>query len=74
MDTRIFTLLDEERKIMSFSISEIAFTLALVVIGFVFHALIIAIGSMFCGVFIMRYVKEKLKKKTKIKKIFKLLK
>jgi hypothetical protein len=70
MQTKIFTLLDEERKILSFAISEIVFTMALAILGFAFHALIIAISSMFCGVFIMRYIKAKLKKSGFAKKLF----
>jgi hypothetical protein len=70
MQTKIFILLDEERKILSFAISEIVFTVALAVIGFAFHALIIAISGMFCGVFVMRYIKAKLKKTGFAKKVF----
>ena len=70
MQTRIFTLLDEERKILSFAISEIVFTLILVIIGFAFHALILAIGSIFCGVFIMRYIKAELKKTGFARRLF----
>ena len=70
MQTKIFTRLDEERKILSFAISEIVFTAILGILGFAFHALIIAIVGMFCGVFIMRYIKAKLKKTGFAKKVF----
>lgn len=70
MQTKIFTSLDEERKVLSFAISEIALTAALGIIGFAFNALIVAITGMFCGVFIMRYMKAKLKKTGFAKKVF----
>lgn len=70
MQTKIFTLLDEERKILSFAISEIVFTGTLAFLGFAFHALIIAISSMFCGVFVMRYIKAKLKKSGFARRLF----
>lgn len=70
MKTKIFTHLDEERKILSFAISEIIFTISLCILGFMLHALVIAISTMFCGVFIMRYIKSKLKKSGFTRKLF----
>ena len=70
MQTKIYTRLDEERKILSFTISEVVFTVVLGILAFVFHAFIIAIIGMFAGVFIMRYIKAKLKKTGFAKRVF----
>ena len=70
MKTKIFMHIDEERKVMGFAVSEIIFSVILMILGFVLKALIIAIIGMFCGVFIMRFVKEKLKQTGFSKRVF----
>ena len=61
--------IDEERKVMGFAVSEIIMSAILMILGFALHILVIAIIGMFFGVFIMRYVKEKLKQSGFTRKI-----
>ena len=70
MRTIIFTSIDEERKMLSFAISEVIFAATLGIGGFVFNQMIVAISGLFCGVFIMRYIKAKLKKTGFSRKLF----
>ena len=70
MRTIIFTSIDEERKILSIAVSEVIFASTLGVAGFAFNQMIIAIGGLFCGIFVMRYLKAKLKKTGFSRKLF----
>jgi hypothetical protein len=68
--TIIFNYLDEERKILSLAISEVVFSVSISAIGFILHELIIAFSGMFFGVFMMRYMKAKIKKTGFLRKVF----
>lgn len=70
MKTQIFMYIDEERKVMGFAVSEIIMSAILMVLGFALHILVIAIIGMFFGVFIMRFVKEKLRQSGFSKRLF----
>ncbi|MHC0449355.1 MAG: hypothetical protein ACRY3E_04640 [Candidatus Lariskella arthropodorum] len=68
--TRIFNLIDAERKIMGFAVSEIVCSAFLMVIGFAFDMLFFSIIALFSSVFIMRYIKYLLKKSGFLKRLF----
>lgn len=70
MKTQIFMHIDEERKVMGFAVSEIIMSAILMILGFALHMLVVAIIGMFFGVFIMRFVKEKLKQTGFLKRVF----
>ena len=70
MKTTIYSHLDEERKILTFSISEIVFTAVVALLGFTTSQEIVAISGIFSGVFIMRYINAKMKKTGFTKKVF----
>jgi hypothetical protein len=70
MKVTLFNYLDEERKILGFSVIEIGVTFFMCIIGFAMHALIIAGLGMFGSVFIIRYVKNLLKRTGVLRKVF----
>ena len=66
----IYNYIDEERKIMGFSIVEISVTSVVCIMGFVLNAVLLAIMGMFSSVFIIRHIKGILKKSGFRRKIF----
>ena len=66
----IFNYLDEERKIMGFSILEISVTSITCLLGFILNAVLLAVVGMFSSVFIIRYIKGIVKKSGFKRKMF----
>jgi len=73
METTLFNHLDEERKILGFSITEVTVTVVMCLIGFIMHAMIVAGLGMFGSVFAIRYIKDLLKTTGVLRKAFFLL-
>ena len=70
MPTALFNYLDEERKILGFSITEVTVTVVMCLIGFAIHALVIAGLGMFGSVFAIRYIKNLVKTTGVMRKVF----
>lgn len=59
---RLYKHLDAERKYMGFSLTEIVCALSFFFSGLVFDAMVIGVIGSFVSVFLLRYLKDLLKK------------
>lgn len=66
----IFNYLDEERKVLGFSILEIVVTVVTCLAGFILQMVGVAVLGMFFTVIVMRYIKGMLKKTGFMKIVF----
>ncbi len=62
METKLFNYLDEERKILGFTIMEICCVLSVIILGLLSDMMLIALISTFGSVIIVRFIKDLLKK------------
>ncbi|MDZ5762758.1 hypothetical protein Cyrtocomes_01152 [Candidatus Cyrtobacter comes] len=62
METKLFNYLDEERKILGFTMLEICCVLSIIMLGLVSDMMLLALISTFGSVVIVRFIKDFLKK------------
>lgn len=60
--TRVFNIIDSERKIIGFVVSEIIYSTLFMISGLVFDILLFSIIALFGSIFMIRYIKYLLKK------------
>lgn len=68
--TRIFNMIDSERKIIGFAVSEIIYSTLFMISGLVFDILLFSIIALFGSVFMIRYIKYLLKKSGFARRLF----